>query len=392
MSYPIVKLKPAKHTHLKNYHHSIFQNSVAGDPKVEDGGIVEVQASDGEFLCYATWNKKAYISGRAISFEKGDPMKSLERQMEDSIRMRKTFFKDEDTTAFRLINAEGDGIPGLVVDQYADVLAVQFTTLGINKLKPWVCDTLKRIVKPKGIFEKSAGPGRKKEGLEPVEGWIGTKGPDSVNIKERGLKYIITLEGSQKTGLFLDQREMRSLVRQLAKGRTVLDCCSYVGGFSLNALMGGALFADAVDYDKAAIARAKEHMQINGVKASSFAGYSEDVFAFLRRDTFPHPYDFIILDPPAFAKRSTDIDQAKHAYTDLNRMALESLPSGGLLLTCSCSYQMDPQLFQTVVFHAARQAKRSVRIIQRHRHAFDHPVNLYHPETEYLKSLLLWIE
>lgn len=159
----------------------------------------------------------------------------------------------------------------------------------------------------------------------------------------------------------------------------------------MSALMGGAKAADAVDYDKAAIERAKEHVKVNEIDPSLFGSYSEDVFQFLRRKPMPRSYNFIILDPPAFAKRSSDLDQARRAYTDLNRMALEILPTGGLLLTCSCSYQVDEQLFQTILFHAARQAKRSVKILQKHRHAVDHPINLYHPEVDYLKSLLVWV-
>ena len=160
----------------------------------------------------------------------------------------------------------------------------------------------------------------------------------------------------------------------------------------MNALVGGAQTADAVDYDAAALERAKEHAKINGIDAERFTTYPQDVFDFLRRKPSPRAYDFIILDPPAFAKRSTDLDQAKGAYVDMNRMALQMLPPGGLLLTCSCSFQIDPVLFQTIVFHAARQANRNVRIIQRHHQAYDHPVNLYHPEVDYLKSLLLWVE
>jgi 23S rRNA (cytosine1962-C5)-methyltransferase len=218
------------------------------------------------------------------------------------------------------------------------------------------------------------------------------KGETSFEVRERGIKYLIALEDSQKTGLFLDQREMRSLVRSLAAGRTVLDVCSYVGGFSLSALMGGAIAADAVDYDAEALETAKKQMALNGVDDGRFTTHARDAFDFLRIRPMPHNYDFIILDPPAFAKRSSDIDQAKRAYTDLNRMGFQALMPGGLMLTCSCSYQMDPQMFQTVVFHAARQANRNVRILQRHRHAFDHPVNLYHPEVDYLKSMLLWVE
>jgi len=288
-------------------------------------------------------------------------MIALKKAIVSSVKMREEFFRNEDTNAFRLINAEGDSVPGLICDRYGDTLVIQLTTLGMDKLKPWVIEVLNEVCKPKNIFEKSTSPARKKENLEPHEGWVMGTGPEVVEVRERGLKYLIALTGSQKTGLFIDQREMRSMVRSLSLGRTVLDCCSYVGGFSLNALMGGALHADAVDYDAAALEQAKKHMQINGIDASKFSAYAEDVFNFMRRKPYPHNYDFIILDPPAFAKRSSDIEPAKKAYTDLNRLAMQALPPGGLLLTCSCSYQVDAALFQTIIFHAARQANRSVK-------------------------------
>lgn len=360
-------------------------------PEVQDGSIVDVRAADGSFLCYATLNRSAYICGRAIVFEEGDPIAALRAMLERAIHLRSQFFKDEDTNAFRLVNAEGDGIPGLIVDQYDTVLIVQFTTLGFDLLREWVADQLLEICKVDRIFEKSTGSARKKEGLLPKEGWLRGSGSTQVPVKERGLKFLIELAGSQKTGLFLDQREMRSLVRSLSQGRTVLDCCSYVGGFSVSALMGGALHAEAVDYDREALARAEEHVRLNGIDPAKFTAQAGDVFEVLRRPA-DRTYDFVILDPPAFAKRSTDIEQAKRAYTDLNRLGMMLLPPGSLLLTCSCSYHVDAELFQTIVFHAARQAKRNVRILQRHRQAFDHPVNLYHPEVDYLKSLLLWVE
>ena len=391
--YPIITLRPAADVHLRNHHHAIFRSAVDGNPSCEDGAIVEVRSSKGDFLCFAHWNSKAYISGRAISFVEGDPLDSLQQNIRQSIALREQFFSREDTTAYRLINAEGDGIPGLVVDRYDSILAVQFTTLGMDRMRDMVIDTLKATCSPLGIFEKSGGSARKKEGLPEKEGWIFGSGEATIPVTERGMQFLITLSGSQKTGLFLDQREMRSLVRSTAKGKTVLDCCSYVGGFSLSALLGGAVAADAIDYDKDALAQADTHMAMNGVDAQRFGSYAEDVFTFLRRSPKPRAYDFIILDPPAFAKRSADLEPAKKAYGDLNRLGMQTLPKeGGLLLTCSCSYQMDSATFQTMVFHAARQAKRSVRILQRHRLAIDHPVNLFHPETEYLKSLLLWIE
>ncbi len=378
--------------HLQNRHHAIFRTAIARAPDAKDGAIVEVQDSAGKFLCYATWNSVASICARAIAFDKREPMGQLKERMADAIRLREWMFAHEDTSAMRLINAEGDGIPGLIVDRYGDTLSVQLTTLGMDNMRKWIVDTLVALTGVTKVFEKSTGSARTKEGLESREGWLKGEGPTEIEVKERGLTYLIGLEGSQKTGLFIDQREMRSLVRSLATDRTVLDCCSYVGGFSLSALAGGARAADAVDYDATALERAKQHMVMNGIDASRYSTYAEDAFAFLRRRPLARPYDFIILDPPAFAKRSEDLEQAKRAYTDMNRMAMEILPKGGLLLTCSCSYQVDIQLFQTIIFHAARQADRNVRILQRHRQAFDHPLNIYHPEADYLKSLLLWVE
>ena len=410
-SYPVITIKAERDWPLRNHHHAIYKTAINKIPEIKNGGIAEVRSSMGDFLCYAMINTHAYITGRAIAFdEKEDPMLSLRKTIERSVALRRKLISSEDTNAVRLINAEGDGVPGLVVDQYGDILVVQISTLGMDRLREWITDLLwgicppergsVRAGTPKAIYEKSTSTARKNERIDPVEGWLragpgpgpGSGPEEGITILERGLKYEIHLRGSQKTGLFLDQREMRSMVRSLAKGKTVLDCCSYVGGFSLNALKGGALAADAVDYDAEALAQANKHMEMNGVDLSTFASYKEDVFDFLRRRPLPRPYDFVILDPPAFAKRSADLEPAKKAYTDMNRMAMEVLQPGGLLLTCSCSYHMDPQTFQTVVFHAARQAKRFVRILQRHRMAFDHPVNIFHPETDYLKSLLLHVE
>lgn len=244
MDYPILILKPAKESHLKNRHHAIFHTSVSTYPDCEDGSIVQVQSTAGQFLCYAMLNRKAFICGRAIAFtQAANPLIEFEQRIRAAIDLRPQFFAAEDTNACRLVNAEGDGVPGLIVDQYADTLAVQITTLGMDRIRPWIIDVLQRLVKPAAMFEKSAGPGRKKEGLEPREGWMTAKGRDTIEVRERGLKFLISFAGSQKTGLFLDQREMRSLVRILSKGRTVLDVCSYVGGFSLSALKGGAVAA-----------------------------------------------------------------------------------------------------------------------------------------------------
>ncbi len=392
---PTLKIRAGADIHLRNRHHAIYRSAILGTPSVQDGSIVRVEAGDGSFLCFATYNSKAYICGRAIAFKDGEPMSQVKAAMEKAVELRSMFFGSGTTNAYRLINAEGDCIPGLIVDKYDRTLVVQFTTLGMDVLREWVADTLMELCAGEcdRIFEKSSGAARKKEGLESREGWLRGEGATSIPVEEEGLKFQIELAGSQKTGLFLDQREMRGLVRSLAKNRTVLDVCSYVGGFSTAALAGGALTADAVDYDTTALSLARGNVERNGIDPGKLSTYDEDAFSFLRRTPSPRGYDFIILDPPAFAKRSSDLEQAKKAYTDLNRMAMQILPStGGLLLTCSCSYQVDVALFQTIVFHAARQAKRFVRILHRHRIAFDHPISIYHPEVDYLKSLLLWVE
>lgn len=392
-TYPVIRIRAGADIHLRNKHHAIFRSAIIGTPAISDGSIVRVESGDGSFLCFATYNAKAYICGRAIAFVDGDPMEQLQKAIEKAVELRSIFFGNDSTNAYRLVNAEGDGIPGLIVDRYDRTLVVQFTTLGMDLLREWVADALLACTDANRIFEKSTSAARKKEGLEAREGWLRGDGATSIPVEENGLKFQIELAGSQKTGLFLDQREMRGLVRSLAKNRTVLDVCSYVGGFSTAALAGGALTADAVDYDTSALNLARGNVERNGFDAGKFSTYDEDAFAFLRRVPPPRGYDFIVLDPPAFAKRSSDIEQAKKAYVDLNRMAMQTLPStGGLLLTCSCSYQIDVPLFQTIVFHAARQAKRFVRILHRHRQAFDHPVSINHPEVDYLKSMLLWVE
>jgi 23S rRNA (cytosine1962-C5)-methyltransferase len=228
--YPVLRIKPGREWPLKNHHHAIYKNAIESLMGIETGSIAEVQSSEGEFLCYATINLKAYICGRAIAFEKGDPMATLRRNIKNAIELRRHLLSGEDTTAVRLINAEGDAIPGLIVDQYGDIVVMQITTLGMDRLRPWIIQTLDEFCTPTAIFEKSTGASRKSEGLEPKEGSAKGTGPDTVTVTERGLKYLINLMGSQKTGLFIDQREMRSLVKSLAPGRTVLDVCSYTGG------------------------------------------------------------------------------------------------------------------------------------------------------------------
>lgn len=300
------------------------------------------------------------------------------------------FFDSSKTTGVRLINAEGDFLPGLVVDRYHEVLVMQISTLGMEKLRPYLIEILAEICKPKAIYENSALPSRKEEGLQDVQGFVyGTANPE-VPILENGLKFCVSIIEGQKTGFFLDHREMRQEIKNLSNGKRVLNCFAYTGGFSVYAAKGGAKQIDSVDISEKAIKMAEHHFDLNGLSRMHAGFYKEDVFQFLRQNSLD--YDLVILDPPAFAKKQKDIIPACRGYKDINRIAMQKMPSHSILLTCSCSYHIDEALFQKVIFQASVEAKRKVRIIGRHRLGSDHPVNVCHPEGDYLKSLLLYIE
>lgn len=378
-----VRLKAGKEKPILNRHHWIFSGAVASLPPHEPGEILAVESDGGKPLGFAYFNKKSSILGRMVSF--GEPsLEAIEKALLNAIKLRKSLFNSE-TTAYRLINGEGDCLPGLIADWYAGTLVIQISTLGMECLRHFVLEILERELKPVAILEKSLVPSRKEEGLEPIQRVL--KGDvKPVEVLEHGLKFIVDPIGGQKTGFFLDQREMRQFVRENSQNKRVLNCFSYTGGFTAYALAGGAIIADSVDISKEALALAKENCLLNGFKGEIFC---EDVFEFLRKGELA--YDLVILDPPAFAKRAKDVVSACRGYKDINRMALQNMPKGSILITCSCSYFVDEKLFQQVIFQAASEANRAVRIIGKHRQAFDHPINLFHPEGSYLKTLVLYI-
>jgi 23S rRNA (cytosine1962-C5)-methyltransferase len=385
-----VVLKPGKDRAVRHRHHWIFSGAIRDLPEFEDGSILPVHSAEGELLGHGYFNRKSSITGRMVSFGPGSPEEEIRRAVERALAFRAVLFDPAVTNACRLVNAEGDGLPGLIADLYDDVLVLQVATLGMEKLKPYVLELLTAALRPRAVLEKSDLAARREEGLEDAQGFLSGERVDRLRVVEEGIPYWVDLSQGQKTGFYLDQRESRRLVRAFAGGRKVLNTFSYSGAFSVCALKGGAIRADSVDSSGAAIGLAQENFELNGLASDSGLFFTADVFEFLREPALDH--DFIILDPPAFAKKKSDVVAACRGYKDINRLALQRVRGPGLVLTFSCSHFVDEGLFQQVVFQAAHEAGRRVRIIQKHRQAFDHPVNIYHPETAYLKGFLLYID
>ncbi len=290
------------------------------------------------------------------------------------------------TNAYRLIHAEGDGLPGLIIDVYGEVVVIQISSKGIENYKNFIVDILVELLHPKAIYEKSTSFLRKKGGLDPSQGLLwGQKTPE-FQVEENGVKFHIDLMQSQKTGLFLDQREMRLFVSRISKGKRVLNCFAYSGGFSLFALKGGAISVDSVEISEKACRMLQRNLEINGYTSNILC---EDAFEFLKNKELP--YDLILLDPPAFVKKRGDLENAKRAYRQINYFALKKMPLHSVLLTSSCSYHLSEEAFGQLIFQAALMAGREVKILSRHLAAHDHPVSIYHPESTYLKSLILFV-
>jgi 23S rRNA (cytosine1962-C5)-methyltransferase len=384
-------LKKGKEKPILARHHWIFSGAVQESPSLNQGELVEVYSSSNQLLGTAYTNPKGSLLGRMVAFGTQSALSALKTNLEDAISLRKSLFNDLSTNSYRLVNGEGDRIPGLIIDRYHDHLCIQIGTKGIDLLKNEIVSIL-QILMPEiqCIYEKSDLPTRTQEGMKSFEGVLfGTLNPELIGI-ENGLKFSIDLIQGQKTGFFLDQREMRKLIASLAHNKTVTNCFSYSGGFSIYALKNGAKKVRSIDISKRAIELVDQNIKLNQIDCSLHEGICQDVFEFLKTD--PLQEDIIILDPPAFAKKKEDIIAACRGYKEINRQAMLKMKKGALLLTASCSYHVDEKLFQQVLFQAALEAKREVKIITRHHLAMDHPINIFHPEGDYLKSFLLEIQ
>ena len=382
-----ISLKPDKDRPIRQRHHWIFSGAVQELPEFSDGEAAEVFASNGERLGIALLNKGKSLIGQMISFGSETVTEALKNRIREAAELRRRLFDPKVTNAFRLINTEGDGIPGLIVDSYNGALVIQASTPGIELLKDQIINLLIEELGPKAIFEKSTSALRKREGLTEQKGHLyGDPNPE-IEVLENGLKFSVHVLEGQKTGLFLDQRDMRAQIREFSQNKRVLNCFSYTGGFSIAALAGGAQSAVSVDISAKCGAAIEKNLALNAISSDIHRFIACDAIDFVIQK--PLDYDLIILDPPAFAKKRADVPKASHAYRKLNRKVIEKMAPGSLLFTCSCSSQIDEKLFQTILFKASLEAGRRVRIIGRHRQAPDHPISIYHPESYYLKALVL---
>jgi len=385
-------LKKGREKSLLRRHPWIFSGAV-DKASGKAGETLEVRSASGKVLARAAYSPKSQIRARVWTFDAGEQVDAafFRHRVQKALALREALPAAKHTNALRLINGESDGLPGLVVDRYADVLVAQFLAAGVEQWRDVILDVLTELSGCEAIFERSDAEVRKLEGLEARVGFArGNRNATRCPIIEYGLNYRVDVEQGQKTGFFLDQRENRQRVRALAAGREVLDGFSYTGGFAINALAGGAKRITAVESSAPALEVAKENLAANPLDASRVEFVQADVFAHLRklRDGAAH-FDLIILDPPKFAPTAAQVKNAARAYKDINLWAIKLLAPGGLLATFSCSGAVPPDLFQSIVAGAALDAGGDAKIIERFGAAADHPVALEFPEGEYLKGLLV---
>lgn len=366
----------------------IFSGAIDSYPKdFVNGDIYAVESSDGKFLGYGYFNQNSSLAGRFISFEKGDPLLSIKRSIAEAIHLRKELFSNNNTNAFRLINGEGDGLPGLIVDNYNGFLVLQSHTLGIDRLKDPIVTYLTELFDVKGIYEKSLSPSRQEEDLKPFQGQIYKERKDETVILENHHPFYVSWEKGQKTGFFLDQRENRKLIESLSFQKRVLNCFCYTGGFSIYAHKGKAAQVRSIDASKEALEFLKKNYSLNDISIQEEEIVCDDVFAYLSQNSLA--YDLVILDPPALVKKRKDLQAAIRAYYQLHYLTFKHLKNRAFVLTCSCSHFFGEEELKKVIFKAAIETNKKVKILQNHLQAMDHPINIFHKESQYLKSFLL---
>lgn len=392
-------LRKGREESLRRFHPWVFSGAVAeiqGDPS--EGDVVAVYASDGSFLAYGHYQIGS-IAVRVLSFDDSAVRPDFWEVMLSkalNVRLACGLHGNEATDCYRLVHGEGDNLPGLIIDYYGGVCVMQAHSVGMFRAKKQITEALKKIYGKslKAVYDKSSGTAPYKAGLELVDGYMYRSedfSDDEQIVQENGHKFIVNWTEGQKTGFFLDQRENRALVGSLAKGRNVLNLFCYTGGFSIYALAAGAVHVDSVDSSRKAMMMVDRNVELNGFDQSLHTSLCCDAIDYLK-GVPEGKYDLMIVDPPAFAKHRGALKNALRAYQRLNAAAISKVASGGFVFTYSCSQVVDKEAFALAVFSAAAQAGRRVRILDRLNQPCDHSVNIYHPEGEYLKGLLLYVE
>lgn len=394
--YKEIQLRPGKEASLQRFHPWVFSGAIARKPEdLIEGETVRVLAADGTFLGVGHFQIGS-IAVRIMSFiDELVDAAFYERSLANAYKMREALnLVRPDNTIFRLVHGEGDYLPGLIVDIYGDTAVIQAHSVGIHRDLGFVTDALKRVLPAdsvKHIFYKSEGTLPYKAGIFPENSYL--SGGSDVNeiAVENGLSFRIDWLKGQKTGFFVDQRENRTLLEHYAQNRHVLNMFCYTGGFSVYALRGGATTVESVDSSAKAVSITDQNVIFNFGDDPRHSSHPEDAFKFLKQLSYGEK-DLIILDPPAFAKHRGAINNALQGYKKLNLLALEKIAPGSLLFTFSCSQVISSEQFRLAVFSAAAISGRKVRILHQLTQPADHPINIYHPEGEYLKGLVLQIE
>ena len=368
-------------------------DTIAGD--FENGDIVSVHDFDSYFMGYGFINTRSKITIRLMSRHREHPVDEalIEQRVRDAWNYRKAV---TDTGCCRLIFGEADFLPGIVIDKFSDVLVVESLALGIDRLKPLILESLKKVLAEdgitiRGIYERSDAKVRLNEGLERTKGFIGPSFDTKVEILENGVKYLVNVADGQKTGFFLDQKYNRAAIARLCKGKKVLDCFTHTGSFALNAGMAGASSVLGVDASDLGVAQAEENARLNHLE-DRVKFQCADVFDLLPQlEKQGEQYDVVILDPPAFTKSRNSIKNAVKGYREINLRGIRLVKNGGFLATCSCSHFMDPELFAKTIKEAARSTHRRLRQVEFRTQACDHPILWAADESYYLKFYIFQV-
>jgi 23S rRNA (cytosine1962-C5)-methyltransferase len=394
MSYKKVYLKPGKEESLKRFHPWVFSGAIAkieGEP--EEGEVVDVYTSKKEFIACGHYQIGS-IAVRVLSFVQETIDRAFwKRRLSVALDLRRSLglVDNPQNNTCRLVHGEGDNLPGLIVDVYGKTAVMQAHSAGMHVDRMEIAEALSEVMEGivENIYYKSETTLPFKADLGPENGFIKGGSPENIAL-ENGLKFHVDWLKGQKTGFFVDQRENRHLLERYSKGRNVLNMFCYTGGFSFYAMRGGANLVHSVDSSAKAIDLTNQNVELNFPGDERHQAFAEDAFKYL--DRMGDQYDLIILDPPAFAKHRDALRNALRGYSKLNAKAFEKIKPGGILFTFSCSQVVDKKDFRNAVFTAAAQSGRSVRILHQLTQPGDHPVNIYHPEGEYLKGLVLYVE